>query len=70
MSIQIHESMINNLALDALSGRTIHEEKVQNAVKDLLDDLIAEQHAGPPDRTWWDAMRDDDENEPTPGTRA
>jgi len=39
MSIQVHESMINNLALDALSGRTVHEEKLQQAVKDLLGHL-------------------------------
>ncbi|MEO7083735.1 MAG: hypothetical protein ABI442_14800 [Gemmatimonadaceae bacterium] len=29
-----------------------------NDVKELLDDLVAET-AGPPERKWWDAMRDE-----------
>lgn len=39
MAVRIHESMINNLAADALSGRTIHEEKLQQAVTDTLGHL-------------------------------
>ena len=39
MSLRVHESMINNLALDALSGRTVHEDKLQAAVTDLLGHL-------------------------------
>ena len=38
-SLRIHESMINNLSLDALSGRTIYEERVQAAVTNLLGHL-------------------------------
>ncbi len=39
MSIRVHESMLNNLAFDALAGRTVHEEKLQSVVKDLLGHL-------------------------------
>lgn len=39
MSLCVHESMINNLAFDALAGRTVYEEKMQAAVKDLLGRL-------------------------------
>jgi hypothetical protein len=39
MSLRLHESMINNLALDALGGRTVHEDKLQAAVTDLLGHL-------------------------------
>jgi hypothetical protein len=39
MSLRVHESMINNLALDAIGGRTVHEDKLQAAVTDLLGHL-------------------------------
>ena len=39
MSLRLHESAINNLAFDALAGRTVHEEKVQAAVTDALGKL-------------------------------
>lgn len=39
MSLRIHESMINNLAFDALAGRTVYEEKVQTAATELLGHL-------------------------------
>ena len=39
MSLRLHESMINNLAHDAIAGRTIHEEKVQAAATNLLGEL-------------------------------
>ena len=39
MTLRLHESAINNLAFDALAGRTIYEEKVQAAVKDALGHL-------------------------------
>ena len=32
MTLRLHESAINNLAFDALAGRTVYEEKVQAAV--------------------------------------
>ena len=35
MTLRLHESTINNLAFDALAGRTIYEEKVQAAVRRL-----------------------------------
>ena len=39
MSLCVHESMVNNLAADALSGRTVHEEKLQSAAIDMLGRL-------------------------------
>lgn len=39
MSLRIHESTINNLVFDALAGRTVYEEKVQQAAADLLGEL-------------------------------
>jgi hypothetical protein len=39
MTLQLHESAINNLAFDALAGRTIYEEKVQAAAKNALGRL-------------------------------
>jgi hypothetical protein len=51
MSLRIHESMINNLAHDAIAGRTVHEEKVQAAVTNLLGYL--------PDK-----MKGDDDSQP------
>jgi hypothetical protein len=51
MSLCVHESMVNNLAADALAGRTVHEQKVQSAAVDLLGRL--------PER-----MRGDDDGQP------
>jgi hypothetical protein len=51
MSLCLHESAVNNLAFDALAGRTIYEEKVQAAVKDALGRL--------PDK-----MKGDDDGKP------
>ncbi|MCE5268976.1 MAG: hypothetical protein LLG00_13945 [Planctomycetaceae bacterium] len=51
MTLRLHESMINNLAFDALAGRTIHEKKVQTMAVDLLGYL--------PDR-----MKGDDDGKP------
>jgi hypothetical protein len=39
MTLQLHESAINNLAFDALAGRTIYEEKVQATAKKVLGKL-------------------------------
>jgi hypothetical protein len=39
MSLRVHESVINNLAFDALAGRTVYEEKMQAAVTDALGHL-------------------------------
>jgi len=52
MSIQIHESMINNLALDALSGRTVHEEKLQKAVTDMLGHLPEKMKGDEDGKPW------------------
>jgi hypothetical protein len=37
--LRVHESMINNSALDALGGMTVHEEKFQEAVVKMLGKL-------------------------------
>ncbi len=39
MVLRVHESMINNFALDALGGMTVHEEKFQAAVVDMIGRL-------------------------------
>jgi hypothetical protein len=39
MVLRIHESMINNFSLDALGGMTVHEEKLQAAVIDMIGHL-------------------------------
>ena len=39
MVVRVHESMVNNFSLDALGGMTVHEEKLQKAVIDLLGHL-------------------------------
>jgi hypothetical protein len=39
MIVRIHESMINNFTLDALGGMTVHEEKLQAAVIDMIGHL-------------------------------
>jgi hypothetical protein len=39
MTLRLHESAVNNLAFDALAGRTIHEEKMQKTVTDALGHL-------------------------------
>jgi hypothetical protein len=51
MSLRVHESMVNNLAFDALAGRTVHEDRVQATVIDTLGRL--------PDK-----MKGDEDNEP------
>lgn len=39
ITVQLHESAVNNFAFDALAGRTIREEKMQAAAVDLLGKL-------------------------------
>jgi hypothetical protein len=39
MSVCVHESMVNNLAADALAGRTVHEEKLQSLAIEMLGHL-------------------------------
>ena len=52
MIVRIHESMINNFALDALGGMTVHEEKLQEAVIDMLGRL-PEKLKGDEDQEPW-----------------
>jgi hypothetical protein len=52
MSLRLHESAINNLAFDALAGRTVYEEKVQAAVTDALGRL-PEKFKGDEDGKPW-----------------
>jgi hypothetical protein len=50
--LRIHESAVNNLAFDALAGRTIHEEKVQASVKDLLGELPEKMQGDDDGKPW------------------
>ena len=52
MSLQIHESMINNLAFDALAGRTVYEEKVQAAAIDALGHLPEKMKGDEDGKPW------------------
>ncbi|MEN6405609.1 MAG: hypothetical protein ABFC77_03970 [Thermoguttaceae bacterium] len=52
MSLRVHESMINNLAFDALAGRTIYEQKVQAAVTDTLGKLPEKMKGDDDGKPW------------------
>jgi hypothetical protein len=52
MSLQIHESMINNLAFDALAGRTVYEEKLQTAVIETLGHLPEKMKGDEDGKPW------------------
>ena len=52
MTLRLHESMINNLAFDALAGRTVHEEKVQATAIDVLGHLPETMKGDEDGRTW------------------
>jgi len=52
MSLRLHESAINNLAFDALAGRTVYEEKVQAAVTDALGHLPEKMKGDEDGRPW------------------
>jgi hypothetical protein len=52
MSLCVHESMINNLAFDALAGKTIYEEKVQAAVKDATGELPEKMKGDDDGKPW------------------
>jgi len=52
MSLRLHESMVNNLMLDALSGRTVQEEKVQATVTDLLGHLPEKMKGDEDGKPW------------------
>ena len=52
MSLRIHESMINNLAFDALAGRTVYEEKVQAAAVETLGHLPEKMRGDEDGKPW------------------
>jgi hypothetical protein len=52
MSLRLHESAINNLAFDALAGRTAYEEKVQAAVTDALGHLPEKMKGDEDGKPW------------------
>ena len=52
ITLQIHESAINNLAFDALAGRTVHEDKMQAAVTDLLGQLPEKMKGDEDGKPW------------------
>ena len=52
MTLRVHESAINNLAFDALAGRTVHEEKLQAAVTDALGHLPEKMKGDEDGRPW------------------
>jgi len=52
VSLRIHESLVNNLAFDALAGRTVYEEKVQKAVTDALGHLPEKMQGDGDGKPW------------------
>jgi hypothetical protein len=50
--LRLHESAVNNLAYEALAGRTIHEEKVQATATDLLGHLPEKMKGDDDGRPW------------------
>jgi hypothetical protein len=52
MSLRVHESMINNLAFDALAGRTVYEEKLQAAAVDMLGRLPEKMKGDEDGKPW------------------
>lgn len=52
MTLRLHESAINNLAFDALAGRTAYEEKVQAAATDALGHLPEKMKGDEDGKPW------------------
>jgi len=52
MSVRVHESMINNLAFDALAGRTVYEAKVQALAVDLFGELPEKMKGDEDGKPW------------------
>lgn len=52
MSVRVHESMINNLAFDALAGRTVYEAKVQALAVDMLGELPEKMKGDEDGKPW------------------
>jgi hypothetical protein len=60
MTLQLHESAINNLAFDALANRTVYEDKAQAGAKSLLGRL-PESLKGEEDGSLWAMIFDAEE---------
>lgn len=52
MSLRLHESAVNNLAFDALAGRTVYEEELQAAVTDALGHLPEKMKGDDDGKPW------------------
>jgi hypothetical protein len=52
MTLRLHESAINNLAFDAVAGRTVHEEKMQSAVTNALGRLPEKMKGDEDGKPW------------------
>ncbi|MBN1394779.1 MAG: hypothetical protein JW959_07135 [Pirellulales bacterium] len=52
VSLRLHESAINNLAFDALAGRTVYEEKVQATAVDLFGELPEKMKGDEDGKPW------------------
>ena len=61
MTLQLHESAINNLAFDALANRTMYEDKAQAGAKDLLGRLPESLKGDTEDDSLWAIVFDKEE---------
>lgn len=52
MTVRVHESMINNYALDALAGMTIRQERAEKAIIDMLGELPEKMKTDPNEEPW------------------
>ena len=52
MTLRLHESLVNNLAFDAVAGRTVHEERLQAAVTKALGHLPEKLKGDEDGRPW------------------
>jgi hypothetical protein len=52
MTLRLHESAVNNLAFDAVAGRTVHEEKMQSAVTNALGHLPEKMKGDEDGKPW------------------
>jgi hypothetical protein len=52
MTVRVHESMINNYALDAFGGMTIRQERAEKAIIDMLGELPEKMKTDPSEEPW------------------
>ena len=52
MTVRIHESLINNYALDALGGITIHQERAEKAIIDIFGELPEKMKTDQSEEPW------------------